>query len=399
MKIPGIRSAFMCLALAALFVSEEPRNIIGAAETASHFSSMVTLERVPNSGIQPQLAVDEKGIVHLIYFGGEPKTGDVFYVRSDDSNHFGKPIRVNSEPGSAIAIGNIRGAHLAVGKDGRVHVAWMGSDKAKPRGKSDSSPMLYARLNDAGTAFEQERNVIRNAVGLDGGGSVAADHAGNVYVTWHAPELGKRGEDNRCVWIACSRDEGKTFDTEMRANPESTGSCGCCGMRAFADKLGTLFVLYRSASEEVHRDMYLLSSTDRGRTFRQLKVDPWAIRACPMSSMSFGQTVQGTLAAWETDGQVFYSLVDANGDKPIHAIAAPRKGQGRKHPVIASNVNGETILAWTEAMGWNRGGTLAWQVFDKTGKPIGDKGHADGVPTWSLVSVFARPDGRFTIMY
>src|SRR5207253_4479287 len=56
---------------------------------------------------------------------------------------FSEPLRVNRHPGSAIAIGNIRGAHLAVGKNGRVHVAWMGSSKATPKGPRDASPMLY----------------------------------------------------------------------------------------------------------------------------------------------------------------------------------------------------------------------------------------------------------------
>ena len=42
--------------------------------------------------------------------------------------------------------------------------------------------MLYTRLNDAGTAFEPQRDLIRMARGLDGGGAVAADGVGNVYV-------------------------------------------------------------------------------------------------------------------------------------------------------------------------------------------------------------------------
>src|SRR5690606_26418679 len=131
---------------------------------------IVTL-RVPEKGIQPQVAVDEGGVVHLIYFRGEPRGGDVFYVRSEDGGAtFSRPLRVNSHPGSAVAVGNIRGAHLAVGKNGRAHVAWMGSGKAPPKGGSGEAPMLYARLNDAGSAFEPQRNVIRFAAGLDGGG-------------------------------------------------------------------------------------------------------------------------------------------------------------------------------------------------------------------------------------
>src|SRR5262249_44499167 len=167
----------------------------------------------------PQATVDAKGVLHLIYFSGEPGNGDVFYVRSEDGGaNFSRPIRVNSQPGSVIATGNIRGAHLALGKNGRAHVAWMGSGKAQPKGPSEATPMLYARLDDAGTAFEAQRNVIRAAVGLDGGGSVAADDAGNVYVTWHAPVPGAKGEDNRRVWVARSTDEGKTFADEKPAS-------------------------------------------------------------------------------------------------------------------------------------------------------------------------------------
>src|SRR5947209_11569078 len=117
----------------------------------------VTLLRTPERGIQPQAVVDARGVLHLIFFRGEPGNGDIFYVRSDDGGaHFSPSLRVNSQRGSAIAIGNIRGAHLAVGKNGRVHVAWMGSNKAEPTGPSRATPMLYARLNDKGTAFEPQ---------------------------------------------------------------------------------------------------------------------------------------------------------------------------------------------------------------------------------------------------
>src|SRR5438034_10906573 len=85
-----------------------------AAETAGK----VTLLRVPQQGIQPQAAVDAQGTVHLICFRGDPHCGDLFYVHSRDGATFSKPIQVNSRPGSAIAAGNIRGAHLAVGQGG-----------------------------------------------------------------------------------------------------------------------------------------------------------------------------------------------------------------------------------------------------------------------------------------
>src|SRR5437588_5353804 len=221
-----------------------------AAEPAGR----VTVLRVPQEGIQPQAAVDRDGTVHLVYFRGDPRHGDLFYARSRDGAAFSDPIPVNSRPGSAIAVGNIRGAHLAVGRGGRVHVAWMGTAQAEPKAPNGAAPMLYARLNDAGTAFEPERNVIQAAVGLDGGGSVCADGAGNVYVAWHAPEPGTKGEENRRVWLARSADDGRTFAREAAVSPAGTGACGCCGMRSFCDRKGNVYLLYRAAPEKLDRD-------------------------------------------------------------------------------------------------------------------------------------------------
>jgi RNA polymerase sigma factor (sigma-70 family) len=359
----------------------------------------VTLLRVPERGIQPQVVVDAKGVLHLIYFRGEPGNGDIFYVHSDDNGaHFSHALRVNSQPSSAIATGNIRGAHLAVGKNGRVHVAWNGSGKAEPKGPAHGTPMLYTRLDDKGTAFEPQRNVIHAAVGLDGGGSVGADEAGNVYVAWHAPEPGGKGEGNRRVWVARSTDEGKTFANEKPASEEGTGVCGCCGMRAFSDRKGNVYMLYRSATHEVDRDTYLLFSKD-GQKFQSDRLQKWNIRNCPMSSFVFAETKDNVLAAWETEEQVYFARIDPESGKRSDPVAAPGAGKGRKHPAVAGNAQGETIFVWTEGMGWNRGGAVAWQVYDKDGKPTAEKGRTDGVPTWSLVTVFARPDGGFTILY
>ena len=83
----------------------------------------VNLIRVPNSGIQPQI-VERDGIVHLLYFTGDPAKGDLNYVTSRDyGKTFSTPIRVNSEPGTAMATGNIRGGQMAIGANGIVHVS------------------------------------------------------------------------------------------------------------------------------------------------------------------------------------------------------------------------------------------------------------------------------------
>ncbi len=105
--------------------------------------------------------------------------------------------------------GTVRGAHLALGTGGRPHVAWMGSDRAEPRGPDGQSPMLYSRLDDHGE-FEPQRNLVTHAFGLDGGGTVAADTRDRVSVLWHA-DAGEGGEERRRVWMTRSADGGAGF--------------------------------------------------------------------------------------------------------------------------------------------------------------------------------------------
>ncbi len=312
---------------------------------------------------------------------------------------FSKPLRVNSQPGSAIAIGSIRGAHLALGKANRVHVAWNGSNKAEPKGAAKyGNPMLYTRMADDGTQFEPQRNVIRAAYGLDGGGSLAADLDGNVYVAWHAGD--GTGEANRRVWIVRSTDEGEVFDEERPVDADRQGVCGCCGMNAFADRQGTLHLFYRSAREKVNRDMVLLTSSNHGKSFRGAVADRWAIAACPMSSEAFADAGDSVLAAWESDGQVRFSRIDKKQQLSSRPVAAPGSPAGRKHPALAVNGRGEIILVWTEGTGWERGGALAWQVFDETGKPTGTRGRLENaIPVWGFAAVYTAPDDSFVILH
>ncbi len=360
--------------------------------------------RTPNNGIQPRAILDRSGTLHLLYYLGDHLHGDLFYVKSSDLGAtWSSPLRVNSEPGTAIAAGTIRGGEMAIGKNGRVHVAWNGSSNAAPSGPLNpesgqrGAPMLYSRLNDSHTGFEPERNLMTRTFGLDGGGVVAADLAGHVYVSWHGKTPGAaKGEAGRQVWIAESDNNGKTFAVERPAWNQPTGACGCCGMAIFADSKGVVRALYRSATENVHRDIYLLTAPRGSRVFEGRKLDTWNINACPMSSMDFAQAGDKVEGAWETGGHVYFEdLTAANAVR----IAAPEGGQNQKHPRLAIAPDGETLMAWTEGTGWNRGGSLAWQLYDAPGKPLGKKCAQPGVPAWSFGAVVAKPHGGFLVLY
>ncbi len=360
----------------------------------------VRVQRAPAGALQPQAIMDAGGTLHLVYLKGEPKGCDVFYARrAAGKTTFSQPLRVNSQPGSAVAVGTIRGAQFALGKGGRVQVVWNGSMQATPKPPTQSAPLLYSRLNDTGTAFEPQRNLITGTQHLDGGGTVAADAAGNVYVLWHsAPPDNKVGESGRAVFLVRSRDEGRTFEPERLVSPEPTGACGCCGMRAFTDTQGNLFALYRSAANGLNRDMTLLVSRDQGGRFTSQPVHRWRIAQCPMSSEFFIEARGQVLAAWETEGPVQFADVPGADLKQL-SVRKPTSVTKGKHPVLAVNAAGETLLVWTEGTGWQRGGSVAWQVFGLDGRPVGEPQRRAGLPVWGLAAAVADPDGGFTILY
>lgn len=382
---------FICSALIFVAYSRSPQN------------PDVKLVRIPNGGIQPEAVADHGGeILHLIYFRGVPAHGDLLYVKSSDGGvTWSSALRVNSQPGTAIAAGTIRGGQIALGQNGAVHVAWNGSSEAEsfgpmnPESGKRGAPMLYSRLNSSGTAFEPERNLMTHTFGLDGGGTVAADNSGNVYVAWHGKAVGApEGEAGRQVWVTESRDGGKSFAAEQPAWKEPTGACGCCGMAMFTDARGTVRALYRSATENVHRDIYLIESQNRGERFTGRKLDTWQINACPMSSMAFAEAGGRILGAWETAGHVYFEdLTTPNALR----IGATNEDKNSKHPRLAIMPDGETLMAWTEGTGWARGGSLAWQLFDRAGKPLGEKHTVAGVPTWSFAAVVPQAQGALIL--
>jgi hypothetical protein len=116
-----------------------------------------------------------------------------------------------------------------------------------------------------------------------------------------------------------------------------------------------------------------------------------------MSSMGFVESSGSTFGAWETGGQVYFSKLAING-RASKPTPAPGDGKNRKHPRLAASGR-DTLLVWTEGTGWQRGGSLAWQVFDKDGRTTATSGRQDGIPAWSFAAPVLGHDGAFLIFY
>jgi hypothetical protein len=398
----GFREGWILGRLGGIALSLMLTALAGRECFADDESSLVTVLQTPGGGIQPQAAIDASGTIHLVSYSGDPLAGDVSYTRLEPGREeFTTPLRVNSVPGTAVARGTIRGAQIALGRNGRVHVAWNGATKARPENPNGGAPMLYARSDERRTAFEPQRNLMQCTSALDGGGTVAADGKGRVLVAWHGrPQVAPQGESGRAMFVARSDDEGATFAPEEPALAQETGACACCGTRALAASDGSFYILFRTATGGIDRDLMLLSSRDRGEHFNGLRLHPWKLNMCPMSSESLAEGPRGVVAAWETQGQVYFSRIDPATGQPSAPIHPRGVGGNRKHPAVATNRNGQTLLAWAEDTTFNRGGSLVWRVFDSAGKSTAATGRIEGgIPLSSLPTVVARPDGGFTIIH
>ena len=366
----------------------------------------VSLLATPDGGIQPQGLMDGRGTLHLIYFKGQPGSGDLFYVRRPaGAAAFSAPLRVNSENGSAIATGTVRGGQLALGRNGWVHVAW---NAAKPTERPPSrtrfggtsngakhTPMWYARLPPDATAFEPQRAIGEHTRHLDGGGSIAADTRGRVYVVWHAAGL-KDGEADRRIYVATSPDDGQRFKSEEAFAPDG-GLCGCCQLETLAETDGRLHILYRAAGAGVHRDAMWMTVRPTA-AFSAVRLQSWELPACPMTTFALARGSRGIQAAWETQHQIHTATLDP-ARETVSGIASIAGNAVRKHPSIAINKAGERLVAWTEGTAWARGGTVAWELQDKNGARVAGAVDAGAVPIWGLVSAIARPDGSFIILH
>jgi hypothetical protein len=170
-------------------------------------------------------------------------------------------------------------------------------------------------------------------------------------------------------------------------------------MAGLTDREGNLYLMYRSAREIVHRDMYLLVSRDKGKNFEAADLQAWDIGACPMSTSSLYDCDGRVMAAWETNKQVYFAALDPSGRAPAKVIPAPGTGDNRKHPALAMNERGNVLLAWTEGTGWKKGGTLHWTDMRLKGGEItqSEPGTPSPIAAWNAPAALSVQN-RFVII-
>lgn len=337
---------------------------------------------LPNGGIAPTMCTDAQGTVHLLYFMGDPKAGDMYYMRREKSaKSFTKPIQVNSSAKTAMVIGYTRGPDMAVSSAGDVHVSWL---SVGPSGGA----VYYAHKPNKKKSFSKQRAVSGATDGFDAGLSIAAN-GDQVAVIWPAHGSGN-SEQQRLLYAAWSQNGGDAFAKPIPLNAATPGICACCDIDAGFNAAGELQVLYRNASNSGRHATLLSQAKD---AFVVTEIDTWLVNQCPMSTFHVEGANPNSLMVWQTKNQILWSQI---GAQKKHTASG--KGKNRKHPVIVANKDGVLCLAFSEGTGWNRGGSVECQVMSADGVLLAAQ-RFDGLKPWSTPALVVQANGNFLITY
>jgi hypothetical protein len=266
---------------------------------------------------------------------------------------------------------------LALGKDGRVHVA-MGNNAWKLKLPKEEWSLHYASLAPGAKAFSPVRNL--NRVPSEGF-SLAADERGSVTACFLSGKL----------FAMTSRDGGESFSAGAEIKP-GWNPCDCCTTAAAYGRDGRLALLYREETDN-ERDIYAVlwdQSRDARPTRTRVSATSWKVNACPMTYFAITPTDTGYLAAWPTKGQIYFARLDQDGAVlPPGEIRTSGTSGMRTGLVALGASDGVTLIAWKNKE------TLGWQLYDGKGRPQGPAGSEPSSGT-GAAGVVTR-DGRFML--
>jgi hypothetical protein len=195
---------------------------------------------------------------------------------------------------------------------------------------------------------------LGSPAGLGSTTAIAVDGEGRVYLFYAAHGLAPAdgAVPGTRIWLRRS-DGGGAFGDPIAIDHEKNGVSERSAIAAHVDEqTGTVYVLYSGSflkDERPLRDVLLMSSEDRGETFKTTMVERRKLKNDPCSSASLFQEFITTVAVWEYSGFVSFAMVRRRNDR-IDAPMGPRAEQRnirRSHPAMAAGGN-ELIMAWLE---------------------------------------------------
>ncbi len=293
--------------------------IICVLSACSENTTQTGNDLVIANGQMPNLVKDNNDQLHLVYGSGD----SIMYATSSNlGGSFSQPSLIAVLP--KLAASHSRGPQIASGNTGLTVLACNAAGDIFSYNKTgDGNWSQTGKVNDVDTIAKE------NLMALSADDQYA-------FAVW----LDVRENGQNKIFGAKSGDGGKTWATNkmIYTSPDTT-VCECC-KPSVQVKGNNIYVMFRNWLNG-NRDMYLIQSTDGGRTFgkaQKLGNGNWKLNGCPMDGGSLAINKNGALqTVWRREGKVFSSMP-----------GLPEKEIGAGKGCTLETVNGKNVYAWTE---------------------------------------------------
>jgi len=284
-------------------------------------------------GVQPQVAVAPSGRIHVV-FG---KDNAIFHTTSPDGRTFSPPVKVSEL--EKLALRMRRGPRVSA-TDKLVLVTAISHP--------DGTLHAWTSANTGGTWKESAPLNTAAKSAREGLHAMAGDGRGLVAVAWL--DLRDKGTE---LWSRVPRDGGATWGAETRVYASPDGHiCECCHPSLATGPKGEIAALWRNWLGG-SRDMWLAVSRDGGKTFagaQKLGVGTWKLNGCPMDGGAVAFAGDGQpLAVWRREKTIFASATPTGEDRLSDFGLQPVTQAGSRGVVTVWEERGGLMLKRGEA--------------------------------------------------
>jgi hypothetical protein len=311
---------------------------------------------------EPAIANSSSGQLFVVWVNHVAQhQADVMIARLDEKGQMNSPVRVNPRSGMARSW---RGdpPTIAVAPSGSVFVGWTGQVGSESD-HSHSTTIYISASHDEGRTFGEPVKVNDDSKpGPHGMHSLAIGNDGRIHVAWldernlaSAPAKDMKSdhpmEANRDLFVSSSIDGGRSFAPNQQVAAEV---CPCCKTAMAVSSDGRVYVSWRQVLPGDFRHIAVASLAKGAKSFTDPVIvsdDQWMIKGCPVSgpSLSVGRNNRLTVT-WYTGFDndlhgVFWSETNDGG-----RTFSPRKLlhenviQGT--PALVGDREGAAIAVW-----------------------------------------------------
>lgn len=276
-------------------------------------------------GEMPQTCTDKSGTVHLVYGHGDTL---IYAASADQGQSFSRPETISIIP--KLVDYAMRGPQIAATSTGIVIIA------------ANAAGDLFA-FKKAGNASWKKASRINDMDTVAKEGFTALAASGNTLV---AVWLDLRNTRKNKIVASRSEDGGLTWGkNKIVYDSPDTGICECCKPSALM--LGNdLYILFRN-NIAGNRDMYLIHSTDAGKSFEPAKkigTISWKLNGCPMDGGGMTLDQNGKIqTVWRRQGKIYFSETNKNEIEIGEGKNCVIEHAGAKN-IYAWNDNGEIVF-------------------------------------------------------